>query len=135
MEFLRKYGWLLLIVVLVIIYFSFKSKIDKWLGMAKSLTAPSWASCKSTFFVKLPDGKFQSVTTTDEGTTGNPIPAYYKNDVEFNENGVVNPGASIKITKEEFDSMCQYMYNPPYAWYTEEQKGTSVGHPGRSIKK
>lgn len=129
----KKYWPIILIIALVAIYFAFKTSIDKWLGMAKGLSSPSWASCGKTFFAKLPDGKILSITTTDEGTTGHPIAAYYKNEVELNQDGVSKSGNPIKITKEEFDGMCKYMYNPPYAWYTEKpQTSTGEGH-GRKM--
>lgn len=138
MEFLKKYWLILLVIVLVIVYFIFKAKIDKWLGIAQSLASstPSWVGCDKTFFVKLPDGKTQSIFATDEGTTDNPVPVYYKNDVTFVQDGIKDPGTPVKITKEEFDGFCQYLYHPPYPWYTEESKGgTSAGtKEGHSIK-
>lgn len=127
------YGWLIGIVIgLGIVYFIFMDKINKFLGFGKpTVDVPSqFGSCSSSFFVKLPDGKTQGIYTLDISETETPIYKYQKQNLSFNENGLNTIGDRIDITKAEFDSLCQYKYDPPYAWYKEIGKGpvTSGGH-------
>lgn len=129
MDTFRKYWWLWILIAFAIIYFSFKQKIDKYLQIAKStITTPSWESCKTTFFAKLPDGKIRSFHSQNDGTESAPNMKYYKSDVTLSEDGITNATADVEITKVEFDGACQYLYKPPYKWYTEE---SPVGNMGR----
>lgn len=121
------------LIILAIVYFIFKDKIDNFFSR-KISEAPAWASCKETFIVKLPDGKTQSVFKgANAGTTDNPIYEFYKNDVTLTQDGITNPGDPIKITKDEFDGLCKYQFNPPYDWYKNPPTGSSGGH-GRTAK-
>lgn len=117
-----------IVVILGIVYFIFRDRINKYLGINKSGDGPEWVSCKKTFFVKLPDGRTQSINTADVGTVDSPMWKYYKKDVGFSEDGLTNIGASIEITEQEFNGFCKYIFHPPYAWYTEKPPVVSPGH-------
>lgn len=137
METFKKYLWLWILIALAIIYFSFKKKIDKYLGLAKgAITAPSWESCQSTFFAKLPnDNTIHSFHSQNNGTDSAPDMKYYKNDVTMDDNGITNATVDVEIPKAEFDAACQYLYKPPFKWYTEKSNATSGGRNVRGFKK
>lgn len=121
------------IVVIGVIYFIFKEKIDRYLGIAKDLALNQTNySCASTFYVKTEDGKTQNVWTSDEGTSIAPNVKYYKQDVTLTENGVTNFGSPVSISKEAFTSFCRYKYSPPYDWYTAKAP-ENTGH-GRTLR-
>lgn len=122
------------IVVLGVVYFLFKDKIDRRLGIAKdAATGGGNYSCASTFYAKLNGGKIQNVWTADEGTTTTPNVKYYKQDVMLTNDGVTNSGNPAVITQEEFVCLCKYRYNPPYAWYTAVPP-VNTGHSGRNLR-
>lgn len=119
------------IVVLAVLYFMFKERIDRILGIAKDKATNEDYSCASTFYAKLEGNKIQNVWTSDEGTTTTPNVKYYKQDVVLTEDGVGDSGSPVVITKEEFIGLCKYKYNPPYAWYTAKAP-SNTGHRGET---
>lgn len=127
MEFLKKYGWIILLIILVGAYIVFKDKIDRLVGSVKDVVAPGAYSCKSTFYAKSSDGKTFNVWTSDEGTASSPKIRYYKQMVELDENGSKNIGDVIFISKEEFDGSCKDMFTPTYAWYNSTAP-ENMGH-------
>lgn len=128
--FFSKYWLVILIVALVIVYFLFKEKIDGYLGIAKGLITPSGYSCRSTFYAKT-EGKTFNVWTSDEGTPASPNVKYYRQEVNLTESGVENVGLAEELTKSSFQSLCKYLFNPPYAWYTAESPTMGIPHTTR----
>lgn len=124
---------IVILIILGVIYYFFQEKINRFFGIGTIGKAPEWVSCKETFFVKLPDGKTQSVgMSSNQGTTDNPIYFFTKNDVTFTEEGIIDAKEPIKISKSEYEALCKYLYNPPYAWYTATAGATGATGHGRT---
>lgn len=129
-NFWNSYGLLIVVILLILAYFLFKDQIDSWFRGVKGTLIPSnGMSCRTTFYAQLPDGKYYNIWTSNEGTPSAPNVKYYKQEVNFNENGTQNIGNYITIPKEEFESSCAYFYEPPYAWYTSPS--TSLNNSSR----
>jgi len=109
---------ILVIIALVVIYLVFRNQINSFLGIGEK----GKLSCKKVFYAKLTDGKYYNIVSADIGTTTAPDIKYYKKQVTFDKNGVIEVGIQTEITKDEFSGLCQYIYHPPFDWYAEASK-------------